>query len=146
MKSIKISSLYRSLASMFYGSSVKKSLSCSTNCCNNDWTLEKHKFESLACKLTEPKLAERKNELQKEVFSRVKYTKEIETGSIFSFPYDEKFLLNITKYIISEKRCCTFFIFEIKLNKTNEILLKITGPIEAKEMLKMFLAEGKRKY
>jgi len=99
--------------------------------------------ESLVCTLIGPELAKRKEELQKEVFSEVKKIEEIETGYIFSFKYDEDFLIKMTDYAISENKCCPFFTFEIKFHSTSDALLKITGPPEAKKMLETFLDESK---
>lgn len=156
MKFSRNRAIWGKLTSGIYGFTSKRSLTCGTGCCEKesisieentliDSEIVKHKYESIACILTESKLAERKNELQKEVFSKVKKTKEIEDGFTFSFPYDEKFLLNMMEYIITEKRCCPFFNFEIKLHQTNDIQLRITGPLDAKKMLEMFLVESRAK-
>jgi len=112
------------------------------------WELDSSKIkgfenEPLVCTLMGAELAERKGALQKEIFSQVKKVEEIEIGYIFSFKYDESFLIKMTDYVIAENNCCPFFTFEIKLHSKNDALLKITGPPEAKKMLEMFLAEGK---
>ena len=98
--------------------------------------------EPLVCTLLGAELAQQKEALQKEIFSQVKKAEEIETGYIFSFEYDEGFLIKMTDYVITENNCCPFFTFEIKLHSKNDVLLKITGPTEAKKMLKNFLTEG----
>ena len=97
----------------------------------------------LVCMLTGAEQAERKEILQKEVFSQVKKVEEIENGYIFYFKYEEIFLMKMTDYVIAENNCCPFFTFETKLHSKNDVSLKITGSEQAKEMIKIALIDGK---
>ena len=99
---------------------------------------------SLVCLLTGQELVERKEVLQKEIFSQVKKVEEIETGYIFYFKYEEEFLMKMTDYVIAENNCCPFLTFEIKLHSKDDVELKIIGPSnEAKEMMKMAFIDKK---
>jgi len=97
--------------------------------------------ESLVCLLTGAEQAERKEILQKEIFSQVKKVEEIESGFIFYFEYEEIFLIKMMDYIIAENNCCPFFTFETKLHSKDDVSLKITGSKQAKEMIKMTLVD-----
>ena len=137
----------------------KESRTCASGCCKDDTVVPIEKYqlgrgirdgsiptnfenEPLLCTLTGPELAKRKTELKKEVFSKIKKAEAIETGYIFSFEFDENFLLKMTDYVITETNCCPFFTFETTFHAKNDVLLKITGPPEAKQMLSSFLDEG----
>lgn len=100
--------------------------------------------EPLVCLLTGAEQVERKEILQKEIFSQVKKVEEIETGYIFYFKYEEIFLMKMTDYAIAENNCCPFFTFETKLHSKNDVSLKITGSEQAKEMIKMTLIDKKQ--
>jgi len=98
--------------------------------------------EPLVCLLTGAEQAERKEILQKEIFSRVKKVEELEMGYIFYFEYEEMFLMKMTDYIIAENNCCPFFTFETKLHSKDDVVLKIiSSSKQAKEMIKMTLIE-----
>lgn len=99
--------------------------------------------EPLVCLLTGAELAERKEILQKEIFSKVKKVEEIESGYIFYFKYEEMFLMKMTDFVIAENNCCPFFTFETKLHSKNDVSLKITGSEQAKKMIKMALIDKK---
>lgn len=96
----------------------------------------------IVCTFSGEELAQRKEELMNDVFSRVNKVKELASGYVFSFKYDEHFILKLTEYIITENECCPFFQFDIRLKSKNDVLLKMSGPQEAKEMIKMMLASG----
>jgi len=98
--------------------------------------------EPLVCLLTGAEQAERKEILQKEIFSQVKKIEEIETGFIFYFEYEETFLMKMTDYIITENNCCPFFTFETKLHSKDDVALKIIGSSnQVKEMIRMTLVD-----
>ena len=99
---------------------------------------------SLVCLLTGQELVERKEVLQKEIFSQVKKVEEIETGYIFYFKYDEMFLMKMTDYVIAENNCCPFLTFETMFHSKDDVVLKIIGSsMQAKEMIKMILIDKK---
>ena len=89
------------------------------------------------CKLTGPELQKRKAALQQEIFSQVKELKEVENGYIFHFMDEGDFIEKLVDYMLAEKKCCPFFQFDLSILANNAgIAWKITGPPEAKEMIK----------
>lgn len=108
---------------------------------NDSLRLRFNSEESLVCLLTGEEQVKRKLILQKEIFSQVKETKEINEGYIFYFEYEESFLMNVMDYVIAENNCCPFLTFELKLHSKNAVRLKITGSKMVKEMIKSTLID-----
>ena len=91
----------------------------------------------LVCQLTGPELIKRKNALQQEVFHKVRKISEQKEGFTFYFDDEDEFLLKLTDYMLAEKKCCPFFSFKLSIGANNAgIALTVTGPPEAKELLK----------
>ncbi|MDN5214874.1 hypothetical protein QQ020_22530 [Fulvivirgaceae bacterium BMA12] len=94
------------------------------------------------CQLTGPELAKRKAKLQEEVFSQVKQITEVENGYVFHFADDDDFLLKLMDYMLAEKKCCAFFQFDLSVKAHGGgIDWKISGPAEAKEMLRLLVED-----
>lgn len=99
--------------------------------------------DNLVCTLAGAELAERKEKLQSDIFSKVKTTEEIELGYAFTFEYDEQFIMKMTDYVLAENNCCPFLQFDISLKAKIDVVLKITGTSQqAKEMIKTALIDG----
>jgi hypothetical protein len=108
-------------------------------------TIKPTKFDNdnLVCMLAPAELAERKEKLQSEIFTKVKTTEEIELGYAFTFEYDEQFIMKMIDYVLAENSCCRFLQFDISLKAKNDVALKITGTSQqAKEMIKIALIHG----
>lgn len=100
--------------------------------------------EPLVCLLTGEEQAERKQILQKEIFSQVRKVEEVEHGYVFYFEYEENFLMKMTDYVIAENNCCPFLTFETTLHSKEDVILKVWGSSrQAKEMIKMVLIDKK---
>lgn len=97
----------------------------------------------LVCRLTGPELTKRKIKLQKEVFARVQQVEEVNEGYIFHFPDDDKLLLRIMDYMLTEKQCCPFFRYDLGIKANGEgVILKVSGTPEAKETLKALMGKS----
>lgn len=74
------------------------------------------------------------------IFSRVESYEEVENGYIFQFKIEDEFLPKLTYYMLSERKCCPFFDFDlsIKAQGTGPVL-KVTGPDGAKAMIEMMM-------
>ncbi len=96
----------------------------------------------LVCTLKGAKLIERKETLQKVIFSKIKKLEEVDSGFILFFNYDETFLMKMTDYVIAENNCCPFFTFEIKIHGKSDAVLTISGSPEAKKMLEILLTSS----
>ncbi|NNF33117.1 MAG: hypothetical protein HKN68_03365 [Saprospiraceae bacterium] len=128
------------------GKKKENSIFCKDRCGCNRSIYEKNNHsdsgnESIACNLTDKKLAQRIIALKAEVFIQLKSCHEIETGYVFSFPYEENFFRKLNEYIMTEMKCCPFFVFETKVETDHDLQLKITGPPESKKLIKLFLEE-----
>ena len=111
---------------------------------SNDSPPNSHTMESqlLVCKLNGPELIERKQALQKEVFSQMISYEELEKGFLFRFAFEENFLIKLTDYMLAEKKCCPFFQYELKIQPHAEgIELAVSGEGEAKEMVRSLIEE-----
>ncbi len=90
-----------------------------------------------SCLLSNSELAERKNKLLQEVFSKVKKVEEVDDGFLFHFDDDENLLSSLFYYIMAEKACCPFFQQDISIGADHSgITWKISGKNGVKEMLK----------
>lgn len=91
----------------------------------------------IACMLQGDEFVRRKAELQQIVFSKAKTKNEIATGYEFTFDHDEQFVLTLTEYILAENTCCPFLKFGVELQSDRDVLVRISGPPEAKKMIEM---------
>lgn len=91
--------------------------------------------QPLACLLTERELAKRKELLRKEIFSTALKISETATGYRFRFKFEAKFILKLTELIVEECQCCPFLQFDLQLSSNEDVLLTISGPSGAKELV-----------
>jgi hypothetical protein len=100
--------------------------------------------EQLVCKLIGAEKAEKKELLKKEIFSQVTKVEEINNGYILNFEDKDNILLKLTDYLMIEKECCPFFVFDLNIQPNSKgISLKISGQEGAKDMLKPLVDEIK---
>ena len=94
----------------------------------------------LVCKLTGPAFKKRLDELRTVVFSKVESYSEEENGYTFHFKDEGDFLQKLTDYMLSERKCCAFFDFNLTI-KANEggAILTISGPEGAKKMIELMI-------
>jgi hypothetical protein len=76
----------------------------------------------IACSLSEPKLAERRGELE-ELFEGCLRMDELDDGYEFPFPGSEERAAGLTKFVVFEGGCCPFFIFELEAGP-----IRLRGP------------------
>ena len=82
----------------------------------------------LACLLGNRELAARKKKLQKEIFSQVQSTTELEDGYRFHFLDKKGMDRKIFDFILTEKACCPFFKYEVNLDPhSKKIDLSLRG-------------------
>ena len=91
----------------------------------------------LVCKLTGAELQKRKAALQKEIFTEVEGSEEVENGYVFHFRDEGNFIEKLADFLLAEKKCCPFFQFDLSIKANNAgISLKVSGPPEAKAMIR----------
>ena len=94
----------------------------------------------IVCNLTPPEFQERTAELEKKIFAQVVEHQELEDGYIFHFKDEDNFLDLLVHYVLAEQKCCPFFQFDLVIKAYGQGLsLTLSGPPEAKEMIKMMV-------
>lgn len=90
----------------------------------------------IACTLSETARNEQVNFISQEILSGVSATVELEDGYELQFPGDERWIRTLTDLIIAERKCCTFFRFElIFLPNHGSLLLRMRGEKGIKKQL-----------
>lgn len=83
----------------------------------------------LACNLSESELILRKDSVLNTLKSKILEKKELENGYAFRFAGTDEILDDLTAFIKSERKCCTFFVFGLFASSNQEELwLKLSGP------------------
>jgi len=161
-KKLKLGTLMIVLA--LISSCSQKKMSCSGKCKENEISVENKVDKSqnmsidnnlnlstdnndnqLVCKMVGAEKAEKKELLKTEIFSQVTKVEEVNNGYILNFEDKDDILLKLTDYLMIEKECCPFFIFDLNIKpNSNGISLKISGQDGAKEMLKPLIDNIKK--
>lgn len=96
----------------------------------------------MVCKLTGPELQQRKQELQTEIFRKIKNLRELKDGYSFEFDNEDGLELTIADYLLAERKCCPFFKISYIIHPFNEGLeFHLTGSPEVKTTL-LAIIEG----
>jgi hypothetical protein len=95
-----------------------------------------------ACRLTSAELRERQATLLAQFRSAVIETEELRDGYAFRVPGDGKWVAIIAKMIVAERECCPFLTFEFVAQPSmGPVIVRVTGPAGAKELLKTVLCK-----
>jgi hypothetical protein len=89
----------------------------------------------VTCKLTTPELQKRKASVIADLKALVLERKELENGYSYKFEGKDEILDKLNDFIKTERMCCDFFTFQIRVEE-NTAMLTITGTKDAKEFLK----------
>jgi len=90
----------------------------------------------IACTLSGPQQARRRQEVATEVFRVARRPRELEDGYEFTFPGSAEWADRLTRFVVFERACCPFFTFEIVFEPgAGPIVLKIRGPESVKEFI-----------
>jgi hypothetical protein len=118
---------------------------CGKDCCKKDEagipiTLPGQSVQSssgeLKCKLSSEELMERKRTVLAELKNSVLEQKELYNGYSFKFKGDKETVKKLNSFIESEKSCCDFFNFDLKVSDDKSAAwLRITGSGEAKKFM-----------
>jgi hypothetical protein len=82
----------------------------------------------LACSLSGPELAERRGELE-EIFEGCLRMDELDDGYEFLFPGSGEWAAGLTEFVVSERGCCPFIVFELVFEpEAGPIRLRVRGP------------------
>jgi len=93
----------------------------------------------VACKLSERDLAIRRESVNAELFQNTEQVDELPDGYAYRFPGTDASLAAVTEFIASERRCCSFFTFELVFEPAEgPIWLRLRGS----EAIKAFVREA----
>lgn len=88
----------------------------------------------VACSLSEPVLAKRRQELDEDVRAGALRADELDDGYAFAFPGSAEWANRLVGVINAERACCPFFAFELAFGPGGgQIVLRVRGPEGAKE-------------
>lgn len=107
---------------------------------NNETTSEEYTF---ACTLPKAELLEKKAELAKEIFAKIKAIKELAAGYQLVFDDTEGMALRVADFMLAENICCPFLNFDLSLLAFKKgIALGITGePEKTKNFMRGYFKE-----
>jgi hypothetical protein len=90
----------------------------------------------IACSLSDPELARRAAELERELFSAVEEVAELPDGYAYRFPADRQSIEKLVAFIAFERECCPFFTFELSfLPNQGPVWLQLRGSQEIEEFV-----------
>lgn len=101
-------------------------------------TEERHSPRELpiACKVADKEQGRRQEKLARELFSGWERTNELDDGYEFVFSGEASRAEKLVSFIVFERRCCPFLIFEISFEQEEgPITLRMRGPEGTKEFL-----------
>lgn len=96
--------------------------------------------ETIACKLTSPELQKRKATIIAALQNQIIEKRELPDGYSFKFAGTDSILDQLTDFIKTERQCCEFFTFTIKISDEKSFIrFDIAGPNGAKDFMEMEL-------
>ncbi len=91
----------------------------------------------LTCKLTTPELQERKKTVVAELKSLLKERKEESNSIRYKFESTDSNIDLISSFIKTERLCCDFFEFDLKVESDSQFLwLELSGPEGVKDFIR----------
>ncbi|CAN5804223.1 hypothetical protein BH24CHL3_BH24CHL3_07900 [soil metagenome] len=88
---------------------------------------------TIACQLTDRQLAARREEIQDNLLRHVEEIQELDDGFAYRFPSADPWASAVFDFIDAERRCCSFFTFEVVFEPNNGSLwLRLRGSAEVK--------------
>ena len=93
--------------------------------------------EEFSCKLTDSEVQERRVTVLANLRKAIRETKELDNGYAFRFSGSEENIDQIVEFVKTERRCCSFFTFNIRIDgDTGFVWLELLGPEPAKELIR----------
>ena len=113
-------------------------LSCNNaNFCKDENCRAKSSSTNISCKLTSDKLQQRRSEVLEILKKQIIEKRELIDGYAFKFKGSDEVFDELTAFIKTERQCCDFFTFNLSVGgDKKEIWLELTGPHQAKELMK----------
>src|SRR5439155_17494210 len=70
----------------------------------------------IACNLPEAEMSARGEEVTEDIFSRCEQMAELPDGYAFRFPGSDEWATKLLYFVLEERKCCPFFVFEIRFD------------------------------
>lgn len=130
--------------------SAQNQLDCTKNCCaaktqktsllktSNSMTNTSNSTSSqsvLRCKLTTPELQQRKRTIMAQLHQQVIEKRSLPDGYAYRFAASDTLLDELTAFVKTERMCCDFFNFAIKVSSSQSVWLELTGPDGTKDFI-----------
>jgi hypothetical protein len=91
----------------------------------------------LRCKLTTDELRQRKATVLASLKTQVLERSELASGFAYRFDASDKLLDELTEFIKTERECCDFFVFNVRVTgEPRAAWLELTGPEGTKEVIR----------
>ena len=91
----------------------------------------------VACNLSEPDVAVRREVVTHDLFRHAEETRELEDGFAYRFPAAEPRAGKLLDFMAAERRCCTFFTFELAFEpNAGPVWLRLRGSPEIKAFIR----------
>ena len=91
----------------------------------------------LACNLSEPDLARRRDAISRDLFQHAEEIRELKDGFAYRYPAVEPWAGKLLDFIAVERRCCPFFTFELAFEPNDGPLwLRLRGLAEIKAYIR----------
>lgn len=114
--------------------------SCADALCNCKSACTVTEKGQISCSLDEKALEKRKAIFHKTFTSKAEKVEETENGYQFRFKDEGKLNEQLFKFILTEKKCCPFFQYDLKVLPYNEgIHLTVSGDKDVKAFLKTLI-------
>jgi hypothetical protein len=94
-----------------------------------------HPAISIACRLTNPQLQDRKRTVIASLQKQVLAQRELPDGYAYRFKGTDETLDELIAFIKLERQCCPFFDFGLSMQAGEEVWLTLTGPAGAKDFI-----------
>ncbi len=89
----------------------------------------------LQCTFAAPELQQRKQTAMAQLHRQVLEKKHLPDGYAYRFAASDALLDELTSFIKTERMCCAFFDFTIKVSSGQLIWLELTGPEGTKDFI-----------
>jgi hypothetical protein len=109
----------------------------------NPTNIDNQRDTPIACSLSDPELARRAAELERDLFSAVAEIEELPDGYAYRFPADQAWIDKLIQFIAFERECCPFFTFELVFAPNQgPVWLRLRGSEEIKAFVAAQFTEG----
>lgn len=96
----------------------------------------------LACRLPPDRLGRRRAGLARGLAGAIGEVRELEDGYAFRLPSDDRWIARAARFMVTERRCCPFFRFELVVESNGgPTWLRLRGGSEVKEYVAALMPE-----